>query len=212
MAGIPVIVYGAGGLGREVMQMVLLTLAKREEYDALGYVDNGIVLGTVLNGFPVLGSEDYLENFDGDMALVFGIADPDIKARLYNKFKDKHGISFPNVIHPGASVSAHASFGCGVILAHGCFISVDTVIGDCVFMNNNTLVGHDSKIGDFSSIMPLAAISGSVTIGERCLIGVQSAIKQGMSVGSGVTVGMGSVVLQDTPDGATVVGNPARRI
>ena len=210
--GLPVIVYGAGGLGREVMQMALLTIAcDGGKYEALGYVDDGVAPGTVLNGFPVLGGGDYLANM-GDCALVFGIADPDTKAGLYQKFKDKRGISFPNVIHPGASVSGYASLGRGVVAAFGCYISIDAVLGDFVFINNGASIGHDAQMGAFTSVMPLAAISGCVTVGERCLIGVQCSIKQGLRVGCGVTVGMGSVVLSDVPDGATVVGNPARRI
>jgi len=209
---IQVIVYGAGGLGREVMQIVLKTLVAGREYDALGYVDDGIAPGTVLNGFPVLGGGDYLQNLDRDIALVLGIAAPDIKARLYHRFKDKRNISFPNVIHPETSVNEYASLGRGVVTAFGSYISLDAVLGDFVFVNNGASVGHDAKIGAFTSVMPLAAISGSVTVGERCLIGAQCSVKQGLSIGSDATIGMGSVVLSDVPKGATVAGNPARRI
>ena len=213
IAAIPVIVYGAGGLGREVMQYVLKTLAAPGgKHEALGYIDDGIAPGTVLNGFTVLGGGDYLENLERDVALVFGIAAPDIKAGLYEKFKDKQNISFPNVIHPGASVNEYVSLGCGVVAAFASFISLDAVLGDFVFINNGASIGHDARIGAFTSVMPLAAISGNVTVGERCLIGVQCSIKQGLSIGNDATVGMGSVVLSDVPDGATVVGNPARRI
>ena len=209
---IPVIVYGAGGLGREVMQIVIGALVGRGGYAALGYLDDGIAPGTVRGGFPVLGGGDYLENSVGELALVMGIADPDTKAGLYKKFKDRRGVSFPNVIHPGASVSASASLGRGVVIASGCFVSVDAVVGDCVFMSNGAFIGHDVRIGGFSSIMPLAAIAGCVAIGERCLIGMQCAIRQGSSVGNGAAVGMGGVVLGDVPDGETVAGNPAKRI
>ena len=212
MSRIPVIVYGAGGLGREVMQIVLLTLAKSDEYGALGYVDDGVEPGTILNGFPVLGGGDFLENFDGDAALVFGIGDPSIKARLYDRFKDKSNIKFPSVIHPGASISSYASVGRGVVADFGSYISLDAVLGDFVFINNGASIGHDARIGAFTSVMPLAAISGCVTVGERCLIGVQCSVKQGLSVGYDVMIGMGSVVLSDVPDGTTVVGNPARKI
>ena len=211
MHKIPVIVYGAGGLGREAMHISLTSLAS-EKYDALGYVDDSVAPGTVLNGFPVLGGGDWLENYEGDAALVFGIANSKIKAELYHKFKDKRGITFPNVIHPGASVSEYASLGYGVVIAYGCFISLDAVIGNFVFLNNSALVGHDTKIGDFTSIMPFAGIAGDVVIGERCLIGQHSAIRQGSSVGDDATVGMGSVIVSDVPEGATVVGNPIRRI
>ena len=213
IAAIPVIVYGAGGLGREVMQIVLKTLTTANgEYAALGYVDDGVAPGTILNGFPVLGGGDYLENLDRDIALMLGIAAPDVKAGLYRKFKEKRGISFPNVIHPGASVSGHARLGRGVVAMFGSYISIDAVLGDFVFINNGASIGHDSIIGAFTSIMPLAAISGNVTVGERCLIGVQCSVKQGLSIGNDATVGMGSVVLSDVPDGVTVVGNPARTI
>ena len=209
--GLPVIVYGAGGLGREVMQMARAALDPGE-YHALGYVDDGISAGTVLNGYPVLGGGEYLENSNENIALVLGIADPEIKAGIFRRFKDKNNITFPNVIHPSALVSEYAALGRGVVAAQGSMISVDAVIGDCVFINNYALIGHDSQIGNFSSLMPFAAVSGCVKIGERCLVGVQSAIRQGISVGSAATVGMGSTVLHNVPDGVTVLGNPARRM
>jgi len=206
---VPVIVYGAGGLGREVMQIVILTLCA-EEFHALGYVDDGIPAGKTLNGRPVLGGAEYLDTFEGNVAVAFGIADPAIKAKLYGRFSKKNNITFPNIIHPSTLVSEYASLGIGVVAAGGSGISVDAVVGNCVFLSNGALIGHDAHIGDFSSIMPLAAVSGGVRIGKRCLIGVQSAIKQGVSIGDGATVGMGSVVLRDVPDGVTVIGNPAK--
>jgi len=212
MNSIPVIVYGAGGLGREVMQIVLLTLASGDEYHALGYVDDGVAPGKILNGFPVLGDGNYLENFEGNVALVFGIADPRIKAKLYAEFKEKSNIKFPSVIHPGVSISDYASIGQGVVAAFGSYISLDAVLGDFVFINNGSSIGHDTRIGAFTSVMPLAAISGNVTVGERCLIGVQCSVKQGLSIGNDAVIGMGSVVLSNVPDSVTVVGNPARMI
>jgi sugar O-acyltransferase (sialic acid O-acetyltransferase NeuD family) len=200
-----VIVYGAGGLGREVLQIVRAVSDAR----VLGYVDDEVSPGTERNGARVLGGGGYLDALDGNVSVVLGISDPNIKRGIFAKLSRNPRISFPNVVHPHAMVSEYASLERGVVIAQGCIVSLDASLGVGVFLNMAAIVGHDAKIGDFSSVMPLAAISGNVNIGERCLIGAQSAILQGTTVGDGCTVGMGAVVLHDVPGGATVMGNPA---
>jgi sugar O-acyltransferase (sialic acid O-acetyltransferase NeuD family) len=121
-------------------------------------------------------------------------------------------VSFPNVIHPDASISGLATLGRGVVVTERCLVSVDVVIEDCAFLNCGAIIGHDVRIGAFTSIMPLAAISGNVRIGECCLIGVHSAIKQGVTIGAKCTIGMGSIIIRDVADGSTMLGNPAIRV
>jgi sugar O-acyltransferase (sialic acid O-acetyltransferase NeuD family) len=203
-----VIVYGAGGLGREVLQIVRAVSNAR----VLGYVDDGLPLGTERDGARVLGGAEYIDSLDDDVSVVIGIADPSIKRGIFSKLSRNPRVSFPNIAHPRAIVSEYASLERGVVIASGCAVSVDVSLGVGVFLNVGAVVGHDTKIGDFSSVMPLAAISGNVTIGKVCLIGAQSAILQGITVGEGCTVCMGAVVLRDVPDGTTVMGNPAVRV
>ncbi|MDR3164344.1 MAG: NeuD/PglB/VioB family sugar acetyltransferase [Synergistaceae bacterium] len=203
-----VIVYGAGGLGREVLQIVRAVSDAR----VLGYIDDGVSPGIERNGTSVLGGSEYLDTLDGNVSVVMGISDPNIKRGIFAKLSRNPRISFPNIVHPRAIVSEYASLERGIVIASGCAISVDVSLEVGVFLNVGTVVGHDAKIGDFSSVMPLTAISGNVNIGERCLIGAQSAILQGTTVGDGCTVCMGAVVLRDVPDGATVIGNPAVRV
>jgi len=206
-----IIIYGAGGLGREILQIVRLSLCA-DGAQVLGYVDDGVEPGTARSGAQILGGREYLDSMDKPYSLVFGMADPSVKRKLYGELSLNPLISFPNVIHPGASISEYASLGEGIVVTASCLVSVDVTIGNCVFLNYGTMIGHDAVIGDFSSIMPMAAISGNVTIGECCLIGVHCAIIQGIAIGLECTVGMGSIVIRDIPDGATVLGNPAIRI
>jgi maltose O-acetyltransferase len=49
-----------------------------------------------------------------------------------------------------------------------------------------------------------------VRIGSNVWIGAGALILPGVTVGDDALVGAGSVVTRDVPDGATVVGNPAR--
>ncbi|MDR3281012.1 MAG: acetyltransferase [Synergistaceae bacterium] len=206
-----IIIYGAGGLGREILQMARITLG-REGARILGYVDDGVEPGAVLNDYEVLGGMGYLEQFTEPVSVILGFSAQKAKEKIFSHLRKNPNISFPNIIHPNASVSEYASLGKGIVVASACIISLDAVIGDCVFLNCGAMVGHDTTIGACTSVMPLAAISGNVTIGERCLIGVQSAIRQGVNIGSDCTVGMGSIVFNDVANEATVLGNPARRI
>jgi sugar O-acyltransferase (sialic acid O-acetyltransferase NeuD family) len=200
-----VIVYGAGGLGREILQIVKAMPDAR----VLGYVDDGVPSETERNGARVLGGIEYIESLDSDVSVVIGISDPSVKRGIFDRLSRNPRVSFPNIAHPRAIVSEFASLSRGTVITQSCIVSVDASLGAGVFLNMGAIVGHDAKIGDYSSVMPLAAISGNVSIGEGCLIGAQSAIHQGITVGDGCIVGMGAVVIRDVPDGATVMGNPA---
>lgn len=205
------VIYGAGGLGRESMVLA------RELFDGsgveiAGFIDDGVEAGTVRNDAPVLGGIDWFDGIGSPVGVVLGIADSGAKEKIYTRLKRDPRISFPNLIHPTCVIRPYCSLGEGIIMQFGTNLSIDIVVGSCVLLNSRIGLGHDVTIGDFSTIMPGASISGCVSIGRKCLVGTMSAIHQGISVGDGATVGMGAVVMRDVPPGATVLGNPAKRI
>ncbi len=53
---------------------------------------------------------------------------------------------------------------------------------------------------------------GRPTIGNDVKIYTGATVFGAVHIGNHVTIGAGTVVFQDVPDGATVVGNPARII
>ncbi|MBL0272542.1 MAG: acetyltransferase [Chitinophagaceae bacterium] len=117
-----------------------------------------------------------------------------------------------NAIHPSAVISP------SVKLKHGHFISANvsinalTELGMTAVCNTGCVIEHGCIIGDFTFIAPGAVLCGDVTIGDNTFVGANSVIKQGVVVGKNVIIGAGSVILNNIPDGATVVGNPARTI
>ncbi|HPN57619.1 MAG TPA: DapH/DapD/GlmU-related protein, partial [Chitinophagaceae bacterium] len=73
-------------------------------------------------------------------------------------------------------------------------------------------IDHECIIGDFTHIAPGAVLCGNVKVGRNTFIGANSVIRQGIIIGDNVTIGAGTVVVKDVPDGATVVGNPAKNL
>lgn len=62
--------------------------------------------------------------------------------------------------------------------------------------------------GDFSLRPPYP--SAPVDIEDDVSIGISAIILKGVRIAAGATVGPGAVVISDVPEGATVLGNPAR--
>ncbi len=204
------VIYGAGGLGRELRGLVRAVDPNGERWTFAGFVDDRVPAGTRVGESLVLGGREYLRSIESPTALVLGLASPSAKASICEDLVKNPGISFPVLVHPQAYVEPSAALSPGVVVSPFCFVAVGSALGKCVFLNAAAQVGHDSRLGDFCSVMPSCNISGNVAIGPRTLIGVGAKILQGLSVGADTTVGIGSVVLNDVPDRCTVMGYPAR--
>ena len=87
-----------------------------------------------------------------------------------------------------------------------------TLIGSGTKIDYNVHVAHNVRIGRNCLIIAGSIIGGSAVIGDDCYLGIGCMIKNKVKIGNGCTIGMGAVVIRDVPDGATVVGNPAKQI
>lgn len=102
-----------------------------------------------------------------------------------------------------------------ILESHVCImrgVLSDTIIGENTKIDNYVHVAHGAVIGKNCLIAAGAVIGGSAVIGDNCFIGINASIKNKVRIGNNVTVGMGAVVIDDVPDGVTVVGNPAKII
>lgn len=206
MAVSDLVVYGAGGMGRELVWQ----LSEGCEFNLLGFVDDAPEKqGSIINGYPVVGNTDWLLDRKEKTAVAIAVGSPAVRRKIAEKLKTNPHIFFPNIIAPDAKFSEFVEMGEGCIICYANVITVNIKIGDFFLSNRCNTVGHDCVIGDYVTLNPMVSISGNVTIKNNTDIGTGTNIIQGKTIGSDVIIGAGAVVVKDIPDSCTAVGVPA---
>ena len=71
---------------------------------------------------------------------------------------------------------------------------------------NGIIIGHDAVIGkDVKIFQQVTIAQGGVIIGDNVLLGAGSKILSKVRIGNNCKIGANCVVVEDVPDGATVV-------
>jgi sugar O-acyltransferase (sialic acid O-acetyltransferase NeuD family) len=201
------VIIGAGGHGREALDIVEAINAVHPTFEFLGFLDDGRRSGerAAPHDAAVIGGIDRLHELDA--AYVPAIGATAVRRRIVEQLADFESV---DLIHPLASIGSHVRHGPGLIMAAGARLTHGIDLGKHVHVNVNATVSHDCRIGDFVTITPGAHLSGAVTLGDGVWLGVGCSVIQGVSVGAGVTVGAGAAVVDELPPGCTAVGVPAR--
>lgn len=200
-------VWGAGGLGREVLELAKIINSKCKRWDDFVFIVDGAVTDEV-NGVQVLEYEDARKRLSG-LEVVMGIGEPAIREEKFYLLKED-GITTPSLIHPDVHIPETTCVGQGSVIQYGCFISCNVSIGDYVYIQPHCNIGHDDKLADGCMISGFGNIAGNVSIGRFTYLGLSVAVKEGVSIGGNTIIGMGSVVYKDVPDEMVALGNPAR--
>lgn len=206
-------IFGAGGFGREVKTIIdAINKDQQNKYNFVGFYDDGMEQGRIVNGFPILGGLKELNAYNENLALVISIGDPKIKRKIISKISNDL-ISYPTIIHPGVSISKdEVKLGIGCIICEGTIITCNIDIKDFVILNLMCTVGHDTIIENYCSFMPSVNISGEVTIKQGVYVGTGAKIINLLEIGENTTVGAGAIVSKSLPANCTAVGIPAKPI
>lgn len=205
----PLVIVGAGGFGREVVDIVDAIEAQAPAAELLGFLDDGEVRADLLRriGVRLLGETSLLQRLDVDYVIGIGAADP---RRRIDGLACGWGRTAATLVHPAASMGRDVRLGEGAIIAAGSRMTTHIALGRHVHVNMNCTIGHDTVIEDYATLFGGVVVGGGCLIGAGSTIGSGAIILPGVHVGEDAVVGAGATVVRDVAPG-TIVVSPAAR-
>ena len=81
------LIIGAGSVGKYIAYNINQF---NQSFEIIGFLDDDVSKhNTLIAGFPVVGHVDKLKEFSGkDIAIVWGIAFPNVKKKLFNQYQN----------------------------------------------------------------------------------------------------------------------------
>lgn len=205
----PLVIVGAGGFGRECLDIV-------ESLNEVGAgIENVVFVDDRHGPFellerrgarcvgPVLSAGQHADRF------VIAIGHGDAR-RVIDAELTRRGLEAIVLVHPHATVGSQCTLGPGSIVNAGARLTTNITTGRHAQVHANASVGHDCILEDYISVFPGATVSGQVHVGASVTIGTGANVLPGVRIGTAAYVGAGAVVTRDVPHHVTVMGVPAR--
>ena len=204
-------IVGSGGFAREILTLINDINIQSKKYDVVGFV--GPDKNQSIHGFPVIGTDEEINNTTEPISLVLAVGEPNLKEKIKSKYTNPL-VNFPTLIHPSVIIgdSEFVRIGRGCIICAGCILTTDITLHDFVTLNLQCTIGHDTIINDYASFMPSVNISGEVIAGKGVYVGTGAKIINQLEIGENTIVGAGAVVAKSLPANCTAVGVPAKPI
>jgi sugar O-acyltransferase (sialic acid O-acetyltransferase NeuD family) len=206
-----IIIIGASGFGREVLQTILDCNKKLEKYQIVGFLDSQKSLkNKKIDGYSVLGGDEWFTKKNvTEVKCVIAIGDNKIRKKISEKLVKKNVI-FSTIIHPTVIFPKNTKIGKGTIIQAGVIITVNVKIKNHVHINIGSTVGHDSVIEDNVTISPGTHVNGHGIIKKNSFIGTGVIIKENILIGESAIIGAGTVLLENVPKNSMYVGIPGK--
>jgi UDP-perosamine 4-acetyltransferase len=202
-----VLVYGAGGHGRVVLDAALSIPSLR----VVGILDDDPNRrGERLLGVEVLGGASVLsEPRFRACRVVVAIGDPTAREAAAARVRAA-GLGFAAVVHPTAYLARGVSLGEGAMILPTAVVHTAASVGQHAIVNTGAIVEHECRVGDFAHVAPGACLAGNVVVGRSAHVGIGACVAPGIQIGDHAVVGAGAAVIDDVAPGTVVGGVPAR--
>lgn len=193
------VIYGAGGFGREVASMAMR--AGRSNLIFAADEPSGPVMG-----IPVI-SPDQIAATD---EVVIAIGNSPARERIA-----RAPLPYGRLFAATAIIGHDVEIGEGAVFCDHTMVTASARIGRQFQCNIYSYVAHDCVIGDYVTFGPGVQCNGHVHIGDGAHIGSGAIIRNGTSerpltIGAGAFVCMGAIVTKDVAPGEKVY--PARPV
>ena len=203
-----IIIVGAGGFGREVLQWARHAWHEHQRKIAGFLSDDPQKLDGHSTGLPILGSPADFEPRPGDY-LLLGIGIPGVRRGVAEQLQAR-GAKFLTLIHPTAIVADAATIGVGTVICPYAVVSDAVRLGRFVLVNYHASLGHDAEAGDYVVLSPYATLGGYAAVGPDVFLAIHATVGPNVSLGAGTAVSANSAALSEAPARSFVFGVPGR--
>jgi sugar O-acyltransferase (sialic acid O-acetyltransferase NeuD family) len=209
-------IYGAGGFGREIVEIANQSLVKIIGKDVnykIYFIESSPKMKEI-NGYTLITEEEFFSIKCNNKYFNIAISNSKVREQFANRFLQK-GIEPISIYSLNAEVSKNVDISVGSIICSFSTLTSNIKIGKFFHANLYSLISHDCVIGDFVTFAPGVSCLGNVHINDHAYVGAGAILKQGSTdkplvIGEGAIIGMGAVVTKDVAPFTTVVGIPAR--
>lgn len=204
-----IIILGAGGTGREVMEICEDIFGENPNYRIKGFLSDVLdVLENFDVPYPMLGTiKDY--KVQPEDKFILAIGDVAGRRKVAESILERGG-KFLTLIHPSAQVYRSAKIGEGVLIMPHAFVGANADVGNFCFINCHAGCGHDVKLGKFSEMAPYSAVAGGSKVGEECFFALHAVVAPKTVLGNRVVVSQGSTIQKNQPDDKLIIGVPGK--
>lgn len=201
-----IVILGGGGFGTFARD-----LCEFSGNEPIGILDNFKPKGELVNGCPILGPIELVEdeNLRNSCEFTVAIRDFHLRRSWSNRIKALGG-KLATLIHPSVVVSPSAMLGEGIMINAFTFVYANAVIGDFSIIESHCMIGTEIVVGDACMIAPGVHINRQAKVGEDTFIGSCAVFVPNVTVGRNCLIGAGAAVVRDIPDGKVAAGVPAR--
>ncbi len=203
-------IYGAGGLGRLVLDIV----NQADRFRVVAFLDSDTSrVGSEIDGIGVLGGLELAALLcrKGVRRMIVAIGENHTRVRVAGELCTRGG-RLVSAVHPLATIAPTAKLGEHVIVGARAIVCVHATVADHSVLSAGAIIEHDNRIGAGAFLHPAVRLAGNVTVEEYATLGIGACVIQGRRIGRGAVVHPGAVVIRDVPPGMTVSGAPARML
>jgi sugar O-acyltransferase (sialic acid O-acetyltransferase NeuD family) len=206
-----VIVVGASGFGRELLQYIHDAYRNDPAVRIKGFLDDDrakIDSIRETTGIEIVGDMDTYA-IEKEDRFIISLGDPGLRRTLAGRLV-RRGAKFISVVHPTAYLAPTARIGEGCIIGPFAMVGSYAHLEHHVLLNLYSAVGHDACVAAFCVFSPYSVANGGSRLEEGIFLGTHAAVTPNVRVGAGSKIAAGAVVYRDVPTRSLATGNPSK--
>lgn len=207
----PVIIFGAGGLGKAA-----LDIFQSNGVIVYCFLDDEETLhNTEVNEVSVMGNTEdhgYLKFIGKKCDAFVAINDRKVRSSYFKMLIEQRKVMPTNALHQRATISSNAYLSYGIFANAGVVVGSFAKIEQGCILHTNAVIDYEATLGKFVHVGAGSVVHAGAEVEDDVFIGAGATIAGPVDIGKGARIGAGSVVVEPVPAGATVFGNPAKPV